>query len=270
MSKSEVLYVKGMDMSESEDDGNAWDDRKLNDAYDKAIKIANIEIAKRIAMSTNTQTSNADKKLLTKNQKAQTKSKVKKTAWKVGMPCRAVYDEDGLEYEAYIVSIIKQNECIVQFLGYNNLQVVELSSLLPSLEPEGHKTFEIKSDQDDGGFESQSLHSDEPDLNKPNTALLDTRRDSHKNNKKTGKNKKVKQQSFNDFTLPDIPMPDMSAIRNLGLMEMPLPPPPPQLGAVQNEQQAVSSMLLSWYMSGYYTGLYQGMKRAKEENMNGK
>lgn len=34
---------------------SAWDDRKLNDAYDKALKIANAEVARRVAMSTNTQ-----------------------------------------------------------------------------------------------------------------------------------------------------------------------------------------------------------------------
>lgn len=34
---------------------SAWDDRKLTVAYDKALKIANAEVAKRVAMSTNTQ-----------------------------------------------------------------------------------------------------------------------------------------------------------------------------------------------------------------------
>lgn len=86
MSNGELLYVKGMNLvsnnllyfvynlinvflfnfvdlilsfqSETEDENveeDIWDDRKLNDAYDKALKIANAEVAKRVAMSTNTQ-----------------------------------------------------------------------------------------------------------------------------------------------------------------------------------------------------------------------
>lgn len=35
-----------------------WDDKKLNDAYDKALKMANAEVAKRVAMSTNTEHGN--------------------------------------------------------------------------------------------------------------------------------------------------------------------------------------------------------------------
>lgn len=89
MSKSpKLLYVKGMNLvsklfkhtsefwddcalwwfcclqSESEgDDDDQWDDKKLNDAYDKAVRIANVEVAKRVAMSTNTQGSSNDREL---------------------------------------------------------------------------------------------------------------------------------------------------------------------------------------------------------------
>lgn len=46
--------------------------------------------------------------------------------------------------------------------------------------------------------------------------------------------------------------------------DMPMPPPPPLAfpeARIDSEEQAMSSMLLSWYMSGYYAGLYQGLKR---------
>lgn len=33
------------------------------------------------------------------------------------MSCRALYEEDGLEYEAVILSILNDRECIVQFSG---------------------------------------------------------------------------------------------------------------------------------------------------------
>lgn len=40
------------------------------------------------------------------------------------------------------------------------------------------------------------------------------------------------------------------------------PPPPSVLGglSVPDEAEALSSMLMSWYMSGYHTGYYQAVK----------
>ena len=41
--------------------------------------------------------------------------------WSVGSDCRAVYSEDGLEYEATIMSVEKKNNrtfCILKFFGY--------------------------------------------------------------------------------------------------------------------------------------------------------
>ena len=40
---------------------------------------------------------------------------------------------------------------------------------------------------------------------------------------------------------------------------MPPPPPPPQMmeDACDDESEALSGMLIAWYMSGYHTGYYQ-------------
>ncbi|KPJ03072.1 Survival motor neuron protein [Papilio xuthus] len=208
MSNCELLYVKGMNLSETDEtvEEDIWDDRKLNDAYDKALKIANAEVAKRVAMSTNTQNlvKNPEKdQTKTKNDISPQKLKCpqkKSVKWQAGMPCRAVYDEDGQEYEAFVLRIINDKECIVKFL--------------------------------DGSFQ-----------------------------KKKKSNKKKNQRKMN---FPDVPIFNPTMLGNLNSMDMPLPPPPPiGFGSEHDssEDQAISSMLLSWYMSGYYTGLYQGMKR---------
>ena len=46
-------------------------------------------------------------------------------------------------------------------------------------------------------------------------------------------------------------------------------PPPPVLSSVADEDstinQAMHTMLLSWYMTGYNTGYYEGLKKAKTE-----
>lgn len=40
-------------------------------------------------------------------------------------------------------------------------------------------------------------------------------------------------------------------------MMVPPPPPPMLQDVVEDENEALCSMLLAWYMSGYHTGYYQ-------------
>lgn len=51
------LYFQSESERDDEEE-DIWDDSKLNDAYDKALRIANAEVAKRVAMSTNTAAKN--------------------------------------------------------------------------------------------------------------------------------------------------------------------------------------------------------------------
>ncbi|CAG5059206.1 unnamed protein product [Parnassius apollo] len=286
MSNCEILYAKGMYLSETEDDAaeeDIWDDRKLNDAYDKALKIANTDVAKRLAMSTNTQhfpqkptQPNSEKghskiKKETSSQSAATKNAQKKTIqWKAGMPCRAIYEGDGQEYEAFVLRLISDQECVVRFLGYENSEIVSISTLKPTL-GKHERTRQIQQafcDKADDGFASQSP-IDNMECSDVGTSPGSTD-GSFQRKKKTPK-KKRNQRMMN--TLADLPMEmiNPAMLANLGSMDMPLPPPPP-IGFTNehtdSEEQAISSMLLSWYMSGYYTGLYQGMKRAKENRRN--
>ncbi|XP_028169699.1 survival motor neuron protein [Ostrinia furnacalis] len=290
MSKSEILYVKGMNVSESEgDDGDndIWDDRKLNDAYDKALRIANAEVAKRVAMSTNTQNKNKEGQPNKKKGKPITKdapvkgNKSQNTQWKAGMPCRAIYEADGIEYEAVILRIITDNECVVKYLGYGNAEVVSISTLKPSLgkDEQARQIQEaLEEDKTDEAYTSLSPNMDKMECVSDTAPTAESTEQTIPRKKKTGKKKKNQNAKVpNGFEMPNgfgmpqmpFPMPNMSALRNLGPIDMPLPPPPPGLGSRgEGEEQAVSSMLLSWYMSGYYTGLYQGLKRAKENRSN--
>merc|ERR1712018_221816 len=55
--------------------------------------------------------------------------------WKVDMPCRAVFSEDGLEYEGEIIAIDSQDGAqyaIVRFCGYGNEEAIWLENLIPS------------------------------------------------------------------------------------------------------------------------------------------
>ncbi|KAH9637832.1 hypothetical protein HF086_005490 [Spodoptera exigua] len=256
MSKStKLLYVKGMNLSESESDDDQWDDKKLNDAYDKAVRIANVEVAKRVAMSTNTQGLNSDLEFFPKKEKLATKSSKKKsvspfvntngigddrskeTGWKPSMPCRLVYADDGLEYEAVIVRIVDDNDC------YDNQELVSIDSLKPSLgkEARAQQIRDARREQTEDSYGSLSPNVDGVECSDRVPSPDSIERSSQKKKKPS---KKKKNQAR-------------------GSMEMPMPPPPMafSMDRSDTEEQAISSMLLSWYMSGYYTGLYQGLKR---------
>ncbi|XP_011564034.2 survival motor neuron protein [Plutella xylostella] len=282
MSKGEVLYVKGMNLSNQsvseydEEEEDVWDDKKLNEAYDKAVNMANAEIAKRIAMSTNkkqnTVPSREVKLPKVKKSEGPSKSKSSKSnkeatsAWKVGMPCRAIYEGDGTEYEAFLLRIINDKECIVRFLGYENSEIVSLDTLKPSLgkRERAQQIQEALSANDEllEGEDKPKVEQMECDSNRANSASSTDR--SHNRKKKSPKKKDNRKQGNLPFPfIPNLsmPLPDME-------MDMPFPPPPVTLPGDKplSERSAVHSMLLSWYMSGYYTGMYHAMTKAKESN----
>ncbi|CAH0725072.1 unnamed protein product, partial [Brenthis ino] len=264
MSKNDILYVKGMNLSESEQDDeeeDIWDDSKLNDAYDKALRIANAEVAKRVAMSTNTSSKDGNDMKLKSQSNTKSSHKKDKTQWKAGMHCRALYDGDGIEYEALLLRVINDKECVVRFLGYENSEIVSISYLKPSL-GKSERTKQIEEALADRMSDKNSNNlSNVENMECSDRPLSPGSTVSFQKKKKKGK-KKSKQKPMNGFDFPEMPMPDLAQLRNLGAIEMPIPPPPLGLrSGADNEEQAVSSMLISWYMSGYYTGLYQGMKR---------
>ncbi|XP_039758712.1 survival motor neuron protein isoform X2 [Pararge aegeria] len=260
-------------MSETEDEEviDIWDDSKLNKAYDKALNIANVEVAKRLAMSTNTQTAKdvpGSKPKKAAPNSAPSKSQKKRQKWRAGMHCRAVYEVDGVEYEAFLMRIFNEKECVVRFIGYENTEIVPLNSLKPSL-GKSQRNKQIAEALEENFEECLSSHSqtaeemDVSDRPQSTGSLASLQRK---------KSKKSKPKQKNEFILPELPpmpMPNIGQFKNIVSMDMPIPPPPP-LGFSNgsnnaSEDQAISSMLLSWYMSGYYTGLYQGMKREREQ-----
>ncbi|XP_041956031.1 survival motor neuron protein 1 [Alosa sapidissima] len=43
-----------------------------------------------------------------------------------------------------------------------------------------------------------------------------------------------------------------------------IPPPPPMISDILEEDEALGTMLISWYMSGYHTGFYLGLKQGRK------
>ncbi|XP_014232335.1 survival motor neuron protein [Trichogramma pretiosum] len=233
-----VLFVRSGETSVDD----VWDDSALIKAYDRAINLAKEEVSKRLGVESQTDT-RKQKKAHSKKQNQQQKQMQKK--WVVGSPCRAIYSEDGEYYEAVITKIFENTgTCTVKFIGYNNKETVELCALIESdglqsqiaqqkeattSQEENSNSMEYEQTQKVNGF-----HVNDSDI---------------VNESKLFNNMYMTAPSFN---------PPMSSIP-------PAPPLPPQLMArlPETDADALSSMLMSWYISGFHTGYYHGLKQAK-------
>ncbi|EEC05104.1 survival motor neuron protein, putative, partial [Ixodes scapularis] len=154
--------------------------------------------------------------------------------WKQGDYCIAVYSSDHLPYEAKI-KYLKGKHCTVHYIGYGNEERVLVADLHPS---EGRRARLAQRERAEsvsvrclydlvcrGMFLKESLVVSV--LWKDSVALATCIR--------------AMRGHLVGARIPSFPPP---------------PPPPPFTGDIK-DNEALSSMLMSWYMSGYHTGFYQ-------------
>lgn len=149
-------------------DDDVWDDSMLIKMYEASQKQINDELTKRFtgklsddstegkgASSTKTAVNNAgqQKKTTVAKSSKQLKSKQKATSslttkpllqlskpsillqynWREGAFCQATFSEDGIDYEAVIVSINPSDQTVLlRYVGYENEEVRSMSELKPS------------------------------------------------------------------------------------------------------------------------------------------
>ncbi|EFN76979.1 Survival motor neuron protein [Harpegnathos saltator] len=223
-----------------------WDDTALIQAYDKAVNLAKEKVAKRIAKDTQG-FQDWQPKQKSQNFKSRNQAKKPFKRWTVGAPCRAVYSVDGETYEAIITKIYENSGvCMVKFIGYNNTEKVQLNSLLESngLESQiaqNQNAIEEKADQQACDFDASNYNSQQ-------------------NYKQSGETMDCDPEDPRSFKSSFMPQSFSLPIDGVP----PAPPLPPQLMAKlpENDTDALSSMLMSWYISGFHTGYYHGLKQA--------
>ena len=95
-------------------------------AYEESIRLQKEEVAKEIAMKTNT------KRHKSENSESESSSaSVPVEDFKVGAFVRSTY-EDGVDYEAEILSIDENGTALIKFIGYGNEERVKLEDLIAS------------------------------------------------------------------------------------------------------------------------------------------
>lgn len=162
---------------------------------------------------------------------------------------RATYDDDGVDYEAQIISFEDNGYCLVKFLGYGNEQLIKNDELLPSWGLAARKKqmaeaadvlsgTDINYEEDETGSEASAT-----------------------NKKRSNRNKKKHNGTHLNAEFFNL----NAATSHSNVPFLPPPPPmPPMLNDLTEDSEDLSAMLMAWYMSGYYTGFYQGRKLAQK------
>nr|XP_006004450.2 PREDICTED: survival motor neuron protein 1-like [Latimeria chalumnae]XP_014349007.1 PREDICTED: survival motor neuron protein 1-like [Latimeria chalumnae] len=179
-----------------------------------------------------------------------------------------MWSEDGKIYPATISSIDwKKGTCVVIYTGYGNKEEQNLSDLLPADSSEGENERANKDQQKDDDDQDSTEESEK-------STLLRTRQQNR------CKPKLPVHPSHWNLQFPPPPPPEpqfgMAGHRFAGPPPFlgwhlptgpPLIPPPPLMGLDASEDdEALGSMLIAWYMSGYHTGYYLGLKQGRMES----
>lgn len=250
MEDDNILFIRRNSKSMSDEDHeDIWDDSVLIKAYDKAINLAKEEVAKRMGI----QEISPDKPSKSTTPKEHRQSRKNQRKWCIGCPCRAIYSEDGKLYEAIITEMHENTgTCTVRFIGYNNTEQVELFSILES-EGLQNQIAQQKAAMLDNDEIQQSTSTAETSKHFSNlrdaNGVLGDKMDCDYTENKSSKTF-TSYDRLTDINLPIAP---------------PAPPIPPHLMSrlPQNDADALSSMLMSWYISGFHTGYYHGLQQAK-------
>jgi len=259
---NELVWKRSTNCSEPEDD--VWDDRALISAYDRAVRKVNQRIAEhsidnnlRINNNNNAKqwkANNASKNVSNDSINSQmssnssTQNSINGTNghnWTKGQYCRTVYNEDGVEYEAQIVSINPHLEtCFVKYIGYDNEEEKAFKDLKPSL---GKKSRKLQTQM----IEKQNLYNSNSDTDNDINNF---------SNKMTNHFNARIEPSNDSWCMPSNSSTDAKSSQPI------VPPPLPfsHSSRIPEDDESLASMLMSWYMSGYHTGYYMGLKQIKQ------
>uniref|UniRef100_A0A6J0TC48 Survival motor neuron protein 1 n=1 Tax=Pogona vitticeps TaxID=103695 RepID=A0A6J0TC48_9SAUR len=265
-----VLFRRGTGQS---DDSDIWDDTALIKAYDKAVAsfknaLKNGDCSEPVDKTE--QNAGTKRKNNKKNKSRKKCNSAPQKQWRVNDACSAVWSEDGNVYQATVTSINrKKGTCVVVYTGYGNSEEQNLSDLLPPVDDEG--TNEERSTAEN---ENETLYStDESDLSFQSPG---------------SKHNPKKPAQWNSHFPPPPPPPPVLGSGRTGMkfsgpppfLGWPppfppgpplIPPPPPLLSQDSpDDDEALGSMLIAWYMSGYHTGYYLGLKQSRMEAASGR
>ncbi|KAM3610829.1 uncharacterized protein V6R79_009313 [Siganus canaliculatus] len=266
----EVLFTRGTGQS---DDSDIWDDTALIKAYDKAV--ASFKTALKGEDEPQTSKKSLPGKKRKNNKKKQSRKRTNAPSdkeWQVGDSCSAYWSEDGQLYAATIASIDEERgTCIVVYAGYGNEEEQNLEDLLS----------EISEGDEDGNTKAPEAESSTEESDRSTTPNQHKQQSHSKpQTSRSPKGPPMWGPGFPGFPPGPPPMhsfrkgesrrsgghgpvpPSWPPMMPFG---PPMIPPPPPMTPDMVDDEALGSVLISWYMSGYHTGYYLGLKQGRKE-----
>lgn len=281
-----ILFSRGSHDDESTADD--WDDTELLKEYDKAVRplkalvaermgISNAELEEASASESCASSKSALEKGPCPSQKRNPKKRRRKgkkkqhREWAVGDHCQATYTVDKKLYEATILSIdVDQGTCQVQYVGYGNTEEQPLHAISHSMgaavrrEQSRVATLDKDLSMESDVLERSSQASSSMSHLKEEASVRSSKHGApprfgeiHPNQSRPGAWPKSGPGNY---------FPGISGLVPPSAMDDVVPPPlPPHVmsSLPSDDSEALSAMLMSWYMSGFHTGYYQGLKRGK-------
>ncbi|NXK67099.1 SMN protein, partial [Sylvietta virens] len=263
-----AMALKGVWPPQS-DDSDIWDDTALIKAYDKAV--ASFKNALKNGECSEPSDKQEQRLVIKRKNHKKNRNRNKSNTtplkqWKVGDSCCAVWSEDGNVYPATIASINqKRGTCVVTYTGYGNQEEQNLFDLLP---PASNETI------------NEMGHSGENENETP-YSTDESEKSSQSSRKKSNCTKARFSPQNLRFPTPPPPVPGLGKVSStlIEIIYVPLlslappsflscwpppfpagppliPPPPPMRPDTAEDDEALGSMLIAWYMSGYHTGYY--------------
>ncbi|KAM7024542.1 survival motor neuron protein-like isoform 2-T2 [Acridotheres tristis] len=288
-----VLFRRGTGQS---DDSDIWDDTALIKAYDKAV--ASFKNALKNGECSEPSEKQEQRLVIKrKNHKKNRNRNKSNTAplkqWKVGDSCSAVWSEDGNLYLATIASINqKRGTCVVTYTGYGNQEEQNLSDLLPPASDEttqadgGNESIplllELSMEEREGTTRNSLVKDNIAKMNDNETPYSTDESEKSSLSPRNKSNCTKAKFSPQNLRFPTPPPPAPGVGKSGAKFKAPpsflscwpppfpagpplIPPPPPMRPDSAEDDEALGSMLIAWYMSGYHTGYYLGLKQSRME-----
>ncbi|NXD28104.1 SMN protein, partial [Spelaeornis formosus] len=264
-----VLFRRGTGQS---DDSDIWDDTALIKAYDKAV--ASFKNALKNGECSEPSDKQEQRLVIKRKKHKKNRNRNKSNTaplkqWKVGDSCSAAWSEDGNLYLATIASINqKRGTCVVTYTGYGNQDEHNLSDLLPPISNEtvngmghsGENENETPYSTDESEKSSQSAQNKNNCTKarfSPQNLRFPTPPPPPPGLGRSTFSPSAKEQKNYLFVCVNTPPSFLSCWPPPFPTGPPLiPPPPPMRPDSAEDDEALGSMLIAWYMSGYHTGYY--------------
>lgn len=113
-------------------------------AYEESVRLQREEVAKQIAMKTNTKPKSEE----AEEESSESSDEASVVVFKVGDFVRSTFADDGVDYEAEILKVNENDTCTIKYIGYGNEDRVKMENLVASWGPEAREEQKILAEVD--------------------------------------------------------------------------------------------------------------------------